>query len=103
VGRLVVLVVVGGMGVPVGPRDVSEAVEEEEEMRVLLRPVGAPLGRAVPEEAGSAVVVVVRVTPGACSTKLAHPMRVLLDRCTTKERLPRKEGSEGMRARYESW
>lgn len=71
---------VGLMGVPVG---LEPAVEEA----VLLCPVGIAYPDEVPTETGADDVVL--GVPSAMMLKLAQPMRVLLDKCTTMERLPR--------------
>lgn len=47
------------------------------------------LGRPVPDEGYG-----VGISLGDRRVKFAQPIRVLLLRCTTKERLPKKAGSE---------
>jgi hypothetical protein len=70
---------VGLIGVPVGLLPAVVAA-------VLLWPVGSAYPDDVPTETGAEVVL---GRPPATTLKLAHPMRVLLDRWTTMERLPK--------------
>jgi hypothetical protein len=82
-GSAVVGAAVGGVTVPV-PLLVAVKLAVAEvwfRLPVVLLPVPVPVGRTTPDE-------VVTPTPGERRVKLAHEMRVLLDRWKTTERLP---------------
>jgi hypothetical protein len=68
----------------------SEPVAVGASLRVLLVRAGTPVpvGRATPEDAVPTGTDE-ETAPAASTVKLAHEIRVLLDRCTTNERLPK--------------